>query len=106
MSGGLWRDNPATDAQQRFAFAQDVKQSGRITQADVLVGMLRRARSESRALDLPEILHAGIAQFTARIFELRERGFVIENEMRRSTEGRVLSRYWLRHVPEEQGGSQ
>ncbi len=65
--------------------------------------MLRKARSENRALSLPEIMGAGIAQFTARIFELRERGFKIENEMRRSLDGRVLSRYWLREDPENGG---
>jgi Helix-turn-helix domain len=51
----------------------------------------RKARDAGKALTLPEILQTGIAQFTARIFELREQGFVIENEMQRA-EGRVLSR--------------
>ena len=101
---GLWRDHPATDAQQQFAIGPAPKKRAKVTQADVLTAMLRKARSENRALDLPEILRAGIAQFTARIFELRERGFQIENEMRRSPEGRVLSRYWLRFDPEQGGG--
>jgi hypothetical protein len=65
--------------------------------------MLRKARFEDRALDLPEILQTGIAQFTARIFELRKRGFKIENELRRSPDGSVLSRYWLRFDPERDG---
>ena len=52
-----------------------------------------------------EIMRAGIAQFTARIFELRERGFRIDNEMQRSTDGRVLSRYWLRFDPERDGAA-
>ena len=105
MSGVLWRGNPATPSQQRLAFGPSRKRIGKVTQADVLTAMLRKARSENRALDLPEIMQAGIAQFTARIFELRERGFEIENEMLRSPEGRVLSRYWLRFDP-EQGGAQ
>lgn len=97
---GLWRDCPATEAQQRLAFGRGNKRRGRVTQADVILAMLRTARAENCAVDLPDIMQAGIAQFTARIFELRERGFVIENEMRRSPDGRVLSRYWLRPDPE------
>lgn len=103
MRAGLWRTNPATPSQKCFAFGTSRKSTGKVTQADVLIAMLRKARSENRALDLPEILQAGIAQFTARIFELRERGFEIENEMRRSPDGRVLSRYWLRFDPERDG---
>jgi Helix-turn-helix domain len=103
MSGGLWRKNPATNAQQQLTFGRPAKRRARITQADVITAMLRKAHSENRALNLPEIMDAGIAQFTARIFELRERGFVIENELRRSPEGQVLSRYWLRFDPERDG---
>lgn len=103
MSGGLWQGNPATDAQQRLAFGRPRKRQGKATQADVLTAMLRKARSEHRALDLPEILRTGIAQFTARIFEIRKRGFRIENELRRSPDGGVQSRYWLRHDPERDG---
>lgn len=103
---GLWRDRPATSGQQQLIFRSARKPCGRVTQADVIAAMLRKAQSENRALDLPEIMQAGIAQFTARIFELRERGFVIENELRRSSDGRVLSRYWLRHDPEQNGGAE
>src|SRR5580698_4523123 len=99
MNAGLWRSNPATPSQKCFAFSQSRKGTGKVTQADVLTAMLRKAHSENRALDLPEIMRAGIAQFTARIFELRERGFEIENEMQRSPDGRVRSRYWLRFDP-------
>jgi hypothetical protein len=106
MNGGFWRNNSATPSQQRFAFGPRRKRNGKDTQADVIAAILRKARFEDRALDLPEILQTGIAQFTARIFELRKRGFVIENELRRSPEGRMLSRYWLRFDPERDGGAQ
>jgi hypothetical protein len=99
----LWRNHPATPQQQGL-FTPKKKQRSKPTQADVLATMLRQARGENRALDLPDILKAGIAQFTARIFELRERGFEIENELRRSPDGRTLSRYWLRFDPE--GGAE
>jgi Helix-turn-helix domain len=99
---GLWRDNPATPAQRQLAFRPNRKRNPKPTQADVLLSLLRKARTEGKALTLPEILQTGIAQFTARIFELRERGLVIENELQRA-DGRVLSRYWLRHDPEQDG---
>ena len=100
---GLWRDNPATPSQQQFAFRPGRKRSSKPNQAAVLLSLLRKAREAGKALTLPEILQTGIAQFTARIFELREQGFVIENEMQRAEDGRVLSRYWLRHDPERDG---
>jgi hypothetical protein len=97
---GLWREKSATPNQQRLAFGS---RRGRMTQADVLAGLLRERSAQGKALELPEILHTGIAQFTARIFELRKRGFVIENELGRAADGRVLSRYWLRFDPEREG---
>jgi Helix-turn-helix domain len=100
---GLWRDNPATPTQQQLAFRPNRKANLKPTQAEVLLSLLRKARAEGKALTLPEILQTGIAQFTARIFELRELGFLIENELQRA-DGRVLSRYWLRHDPEEDSG--
>ena len=100
---GLWRGKPATVAQARFAFHR--KSPKKPTQADVLAAMLRRARAAGAALTLPEIMQAGIAQFTARIFELRESGFVIENQLDRGADGRVHSRYWLRFDPEQDGSS-
>ena len=100
---GLWRDNPATPAQRQFALRPSRKRTLKPTQAAVLLSLLRKAREAGKALTLPEILQTGIAQFTARIFELREQGFVIENEMQRAEDGRVLSRYWLRHDPERDG---
>lgn len=95
----LWRNNPASLRQEQLSFGKR-KRRKTITQADVLLQLLRAARAENRALQLPEIMRAGIAQFTARTFELRKRGFVIENEMERDSEGRVHSRYWLRFDPE------
>lgn len=97
---GLWRNHEATPRQVNFAFPTK-KAPGRPTQADVLLAMLRNARSNGKGLELPEIMRAGIAQHGVPLAELRERGFVIENEMER-TSGRVLSRYWLRFDPEVQ----
>jgi hypothetical protein len=78
------------------------KKPGKVTQADLLLAMLRRRREEGRALELPEILAVGIAQFTARIFELRQQGFVIENELEK-VNGQTRSRYCLRNDPEQDG---
>jgi hypothetical protein len=68
--------------------------------------MLREARADSRAVQLPEIMAVGIAQHGARFNELRARGFVITNETQRAGDGRVLSRYCLRHDPERDGAQQ
>jgi hypothetical protein len=65
--------------------------------------MLRKARGAGAAVQLPEIMAAGIAQHGARLNELRARGFVIENELKRAPDGRVFSRYWLRFDPEQDG---
>jgi hypothetical protein len=59
--------------------------------------MLRRARECGRALELPEIMAVGIAQHGARFKEIRERGFVVVNQLERAEDGRVISRYFLRH---------
>ena len=101
MKAGLWQDKPATPQQQRLAFGS---RRGKATQADVLAQLLRDCRARGAALELPDILRAGIAQFTARIFELRRRGFVIENELEH-VNGQVRSRYWLRFDPEQDGGA-
>jgi hypothetical protein len=98
--GSLWRNHEATPSQQYLIFARR-KQPERLTQADLLLGMLCKAREFGRAVELPEIMQAGIAQHGARISELRERGFLIENDLERLPDGRVLSRYWLRHDPEQ-----
>jgi hypothetical protein len=65
--------------------------------------MLREARRNAKPLKLPEIMVAGIAQHGARFNVLRRRGFDIQNEIERDARGRVLSRYWLRHDPEQDG---
>jgi hypothetical protein len=62
--------------------------------------MLRDARSKRTALDLPDIMRAGIAEHGARFKEIREQGFEIRNEMERTADGVVLSRYWLTFDPE------
>jgi hypothetical protein len=98
---GLWHDHATTPCQQEIAFSSSERR-GRPTQADVLLSMLREARRAARPLELPEIMRAGVAQHGARFAELRERGFVIDNEMER-TARRVLSRYWLRLDPERDG---
>lgn len=95
--GGLWRGHAATPSQNQIVFPTEGKH--RATQADVLIELLRRARREGRALELPEIGAVGIYQHGARINEIRRRGFQIENQTERR-EGRVLSRYFLRHDPE------
>jgi hypothetical protein len=88
VTGGLWRNH---------------RSRGGHTQAGVLLSMLRQARASGVPVELPQIMGAGIAQHSARFNELRSRGFVIVNKTERSTDGRVLSRYWLRHDPEQDG---
>jgi hypothetical protein len=102
---GLWHDHPATERQLTFAFPADPhQQSRRTTQADVLIELMRARRAAGLGLELPDILAIGIAQHSARLVELRARGFVIENEMQRSAHGHVVrSRYWLVFDPERDG---
>lgn len=103
MNGGLWRGHPATPAQQqRLVFRERKARRKVITQADVLLDMLRKARESGKAVALPEIMQAGIAQHGARFNEIRSLGFVVENETDR--EGDIVrSRYWLRFDPERDG---
>jgi hypothetical protein len=61
--------------------------------------MLRNARSQNRALELPAIMQAGIAQHGARFNEIRARGFEVENELDRDN-GAIRSRYVLKFDPE------
>lgn len=70
------------------------------SQCTRILELLRRARDENRSLELPEILQLRIAQFCARIRELRLRGFDIENELSRDEKRRVCSRYFLKYDPE------
>jgi len=76
-----------------------------MTQAEELKSMLRAAHSVGKALTLPEIMAAGIAQHGARLNELRSCGFIIENEIEH-IKGCVHSRYYLRHDPERDGKAQ
>ena len=101
---GLWRDHPATPHQHQLPFTPKRKRGSRPTQADVLIGLLRSARAQRKPLELPEIMRAGIAQHGARFKEIRDQGFEIENEMERTADGAILSRYWLRFDPE--GGNE
>jgi hypothetical protein len=96
---GLWRDHAATPRQQQLPFTPKRKRTARPTQADVLIGLLRAARASCSPLELPAIIRAGIAQHGARFRELRERGFLIVNEMERA-DGVVRSTYRLILDPE------
>ncbi|HWR34653.1 MAG TPA: hypothetical protein VN622_02145 [Clostridia bacterium] len=95
--GGLWRDHLATPKQSKLVFTAGNRKA---TQADVLIELLRQARYEKRALELPEIMAVGIAQHGTRFNEIRKRGFDVQNEQERDEHGRVLSRYFLVHDPE------
>lgn len=75
----------------------------RPTQADVLITMLRESRADGKPLELPAIMRVGIAQHGARFNEIRARGFVIENELLRSPDGALRSRYRLTFDPEREG---
>ncbi len=99
---GLVRDHAATPRQQSLFPKATRKRNAALTQADLLLSMLREARSQGRAVELPAIMRAGIAQHGARLFELRERGFVIVNEMERY-DGIIRSRYRLTFDPESEG---
>lgn len=103
MNTGLWRDHSATRRQSQLNFAKKPSKLKPPTQADVIVGMLRQARSLGKCLELPEIMAVGIAQHGARFNEIRSRGFVVENELDRDAQGIIRSRYWLRHDPEQDG---
>jgi len=96
----LWPDHEATPQQRRLTFGK-ANRRGRLTQTDFLLSMLRGARAAGRAVELPEIMQAGIAQHGARMKEIRQLGFVVRNELERSPDGRVLSRYWLECDPEQ-----
>lgn len=76
------------------------KRPGKATQAEMLLMLLRARRAEGKPVELPEIRHLGIYQYTPRFFELRERGHVIENEMHRNVDGSMRSFYWLCHDSE------
>jgi hypothetical protein len=100
--GGLWREHPATPHQQSLFAKASKKRKSNPTQADVLIALLREARAAGRPLELRAIMQAGIAQHGARLFELRERGFVVINETDRLN-GAVRSRYRMTFDPESEG---
>jgi hypothetical protein len=81
MTGGLWQ---------------------RPSQTELLIAKLRECRAEGRALELPEIMHLGIAQHGARMKEIRNRGFRVINELE-SVDGVLHSRYHLLFDPERDG---
>ena len=90
----IWENHPTTNSQK--------KRYRKSTQRDLILGLLRESRAKGESLPLPKILETRVAQFTPRIYELRKRGFVIENEMRH-VEGVVHSSYRLTHDPERDG---
>ena len=98
----FWRGHPTTPHQQSLSFEPKRRRRAQLTQADVLIGMLRAARASRSPLDLPSTMRAGIAQHGARFKEIRDQGFQIENEMERTADG-IISRYWLRYDPELDG---
>lgn len=102
MSAGFWHDHPATPKQKQLVFRSSGKRS-RPTQADVIVALLRDKCALGKSLELPEIMAAGIAQHGARMKEIRQRGVVVRNKLERSSDGRVLSCYWLESDPEQDG---
>jgi len=63
--------------------------------------MLRSARKEGRGVELPELMQTDFANYRGRIWELRQLGFVIENELWNGENGRRHSRYWLIYDPEQ-----
>ena len=99
MTAGLWRNHETTPRQQKLSLRRT---RGRQTQADLVLEKLREARDQSKALELPAIMALGIAPHGARLKELCDRGFVIENEQDRDTDGVVRSRYWLQFDPERE----
>jgi helix-turn-helix protein len=71
--------------------------SQRKLQRQKLLELLRKFNGNWCAL--PAILDLGIAQYNARIFELRREGYVIENKVERATDG--VRHSWYRLVPRE-----
>ena len=71
----------------------------RQTRVQKIIALLKARKH--RRIPLPEIQRAGGAQFGARIKEARALGYVIENEMERTSDGDVHSWYVLRLEPSE-----
>lgn len=85
----LFTEPPMSKATARRIDAFEKK----LNQCDRLYALLLAHRGDW--VPLPEILALGIAQFGARILELRRRGFVIEN--RRENVGKEVHS-WYRLV--------
>lgn len=97
----LWRHHRATPSQQSLFEKIAGRRRAKPTQADLLIAMLRERRAQSKPLELPDIMKAGIAQHGARLNELRGRGFVILNELERFN-GAIRSCYRLTFDPERE----
>jgi Helix-turn-helix domain len=69
------------------------------TQQGKILNLLLHAKG--RWVSLPEILGLGIAQYGARIFELRRLGFRIRNRTER-VEGQIRSWFCLERQPQQQ----
>ena len=76
-----------------------MKRAVRLTREAKLLALLKA--NKGNPVSLPEIMHAGGAQFGARILGLRRRGFRIENRMEHAADGQVHSWYILRAEPGE-----
>lgn len=74
-------------------------QCGRKRQRQKILELLIAARSAW--VPLPAILALGVAQYNARIFELRALGFRIENRTERDGDGQVHSWFRLTGEPEQ-----
>jgi hypothetical protein len=97
----LWIGHPATPSQQTLPFAHGGDSAGSkpLTQADLVLSLLRQARASGTPLPLPRLLQVGVAQHGARLNELRKKGFQIANTMWRD-HGIVCSEYVLVFDPE------
>jgi Helix-turn-helix domain len=96
------RRETRTAARVRIASRLCITRSERISQCDKIARMLREAAAEHRAVGVPEMMKAGIANYNGRIMELRRRGWGIENDRWHDEEGQLHSQYWLTYDPGEE----
>jgi hypothetical protein len=71
----------------------------RQTRVQKVIALLRAHKN--RRVPLPEIQHAGGAQFGARLKEIRALVYIVANEMERTPDGEIHSWYILRAEPGE-----
>jgi hypothetical protein len=64
----------------------------RPTQTEQLIAKLREPRDQGKALELPGIMHLGIARHGARVKEIRNRGVQVVHELE-SVAGVLHSRH-------------